>query len=250
MNGTVAIVVGAAGGIGRGVALELAARGAAVVGVDLDELVATLPQELGPERSAAIRGDVREDATLERAIAAASRLPGRLGVLVYSPLAEERGPLESISRAGFERTLDVLLTAAWRAGVAFVRGLDGSPGAIVHVGSVHAFGAMPGFGPYATAKAGLLALTRSAAVEWGPRRVRVNAVCPGFVRVERNRHIWSDPAALSRIEAAYPLGRVGNIADVARAVAFLASDEAAFVSGACIPVDGGSLAALPGAHAR
>jgi NAD(P)-dependent dehydrogenase (short-subunit alcohol dehydrogenase family) len=250
MNATVAIVVGAAGGIGRGVALELAARGAAVVGVDLDESVATLPEELAPERSAAIRGDVREDATLERAIVAASRLPGQLGVLVYAPLAEERGPLESISRAGFERTLDVLLTGAWRAGVAFVHALDGAAGAIVHVGSVHAFGAMPDCGPYAAAKAGLLALTRSAAVEWGPRGVRVNTVCPGFVRVERNRHIWSDPATLSRIEAAYPVGRVGTVADVARVVAFLASDDAAFVSGACIPIDGGSLAALPEAHLR
>jgi gluconate 5-dehydrogenase len=197
-----------------------------------------------------VRGDVREDDTMARALEAADRLPGRLAVLVYSALAEERGPLEDISREGWQRTLDVLLTAAWRASAAFVRALDGAPGAIVNVGSVHAHATLPGFGPYAAAKGGLQALTRAAALEWGPRGVRVNAVSPGFVRVARNEPIWSDAERLRRIERAYPIGRVGEPADVARVVAFLASPDAGFVNGACVPVDGGMLAALPEAYLR
>ena len=247
---TVAIVVGAARGIGRAVAIELEARGAAVVAVDLDAAVERLPLDSPDGRVTAVCGDVREDATLARALDAAGALPCRLGVLVYCALAEERGPLEDISRAGWQRTLDVVLTAAWRAGAAFVRALDGAPGAIVNVGSVHAHATLPGFGPYAAAKAGLVALTRAAALEWGPRGVRVNGVAPGFVRVERNATTWSDPERLRRIERAYPLGRVGEPEDVARVVAFLASPDAAFVNGACVPVDGGMLAALPEAHLR
>jgi NAD(P)-dependent dehydrogenase (short-subunit alcohol dehydrogenase family) len=244
----VAIVVGAAAGIGRGVVTELEARGAVVVAVDVDGAVERLP--LADGHVTAVRGDVRDDATLARALHAAGRLPGRLGVLVYSALAEERGPLEDISREGWQRTLDVLLTAPWRAGAAFVRALDGAPGAIINVGSVHAHGTLPGFGAYAAAKSGLQALTRAAALEWGPRGVRVNGVSPGFVRVERNEPIWSDPERLRQIERAYPIGRVAEPADVARVVAFLASPDAGFVNGTCIPVDGGMLAALPEAYLR
>jgi NAD(P)-dependent dehydrogenase (short-subunit alcohol dehydrogenase family) len=246
----VAIVVGAAGGIGRGVVIELEARGAAVVGVDLDGAVERLPLDFAEGRVTAVRGDVRDDETLARALEAADRLPGRLGVLVYSALAEERGPLEDISRDGWQRTLDVLLTGPWRAGAAFVRALDGAPGAIVNVGSVHARGTLPGFGPYAAAKGGLEALTRAAALEWGALGVRVNAVAPGFVRVERNEPIWSDSERLRQIERAYPIGRVGEPADVARVVAFLASPDAGFVNGICVPVDGGMLAGLPEASLR
>ena len=248
--GVVAIVVGAAGGIGRGIVIELEARGALVVGVDLDDAVERLPLDFAQGRVAAVRGDVRDDATLARALEAADRLPGRLGVLVYSALAEERGPLEDISRDDWQRMLDVLLTGAWRAGAAFVGALDGAPGAIVNIGSVHAHATLPGFGPYSAAKGGLQALTRAAALEWGPRGVRVNGVSPGFVRVERNKPTWSDPERLRRIERAYPLGRVAEPADVARVVAFLASPDAGFVTGACIPVDGGMLAALPEAYLR
>jgi NAD(P)-dependent dehydrogenase (short-subunit alcohol dehydrogenase family) len=246
----VAIVVGAAAGIGRGVVIELEARGAVVVAVDIDGAVERLPLDFAEGQVTAVRGDVRDEATLARALQTAQRVPGRLGVLVYSALAEERGPLEDISRDGWQRTLDVLLTAPWRAGAAFVRTLDGAPGAIVNVGSVHAHGTLPGFGPYAAAKAGLQALTRAAALEWGPRGVRVNGVSPGFVRVARNEPIWSDPERLHQIERAYPIGRVGEPVDVARVVAFLASSDAGFVNGTCIPVDGGMLAALPEGYVR
>jgi NAD(P)-dependent dehydrogenase (short-subunit alcohol dehydrogenase family) len=127
---------------------------------------------------------------------------------------------------------------------AFVGRGDGDPAAIVNVASVHAFGARAGFAAYAAAKAALLAFTRAASLEWGPR-VRVNAVAPGFVAVERNADLWQDPVQRDRLIRANPLGRLGQPGDVAAAVAFLASDEASFITGAVLPVDGGLLAKLP-----
>src|SRR5262245_3898068 len=127
----------------------------------------------------------------------------------------------------------------------FVAALHARPGSLVNAASVHAFGALPRFGAYAAAKAGLVAFTRNAAVEWGPLGVRVNAVAPGFVAVERNASIWRDPARLADVVGAYPLGRAGEPAEVARCVAFLAGPDAALLTGAVLPVDGGLLARLP-----
>jgi gluconate 5-dehydrogenase len=237
VTGTTAIVTGAAGGIGAAIAAELAAQGVAVVGVDVHPGVT-------------VRGDIRDDATLEAIFAAASSLEAPASILVNCAFWEERAPLLEVTAAGWAATLDVSLTAAMRLSAAFARRIDGRGGAIVNVASVHAFGAVPGFGAYEAAKAGLIALTRSLAVELGPRGIRCNAVAPGFIRVERNRAVWDDEAALSRLMQAYPLGRPGTPEEVARCVAFLASDRASYVNGACLTVDGGMSAFLPEAPSR
>ncbi|AUY52821.1 SDR family oxidoreductase [Streptomyces sp. CB01881] len=93
-------------------------------------------------------------------------------------------------------------------------------------------------------------LTRAAAVEWGPRGVRCNAVAPGVVPVERNRHVWTDPETSAAMLRAAPLGRFGSAAEVARVVAFLAGGDASFVNGACLAVDGGMTAMPPEALLR
>ena len=239
-RGRVAIVTGAAGGIGRSCAEALQHGGAEVVGVDVRPMAAP---------AAAVVGDIREDAVLSAAFETAEALPGELSVLVNCAFWEARGPLMAVDQKGWDETIAVTLTSAMRMSVEF--GHRARPGsAIVNVASVHSLGAVAGFGPYEAAKAGLLALTRSLAIELGPRGIRCNAVAPGFVKVERNRALWEDAAALERLTRAYPLGRVAEPAEVAHCVAFLASDLASFVNGAVLTVDGGMSAQLAEAMVR
>jgi len=242
LSGGTCLVVGGAAGIGAAVAARASRSGAGVVAVDLDPRVHELPARVeGP--LLAVTGDVSEPPTLQAALDAARRLPGPLSYLVYCAFHEERSPLVEVSVEGWRRTQEVSVTAAWRSVVAFAA--QARPGAsIVLVSSVQAFRSAPGSSAYAAAKAALLALTRSAAVELGPVGIRCNAVAPGFVAVERNRPVWSDADSAERIAGRNSLRRLGTPEDVAAAVVFLLSAEAAFVTGACLPVDGGLLAQL------
>jgi len=252
MTGCVAIVTGASRGIGLGVVHELLTRGAAVIGVDLEPLPESVQESarFDHRQLTGVQGDLRQRATMKSALDAADRSRGELSILVHSVYAEERMPLLDVTAHGWQRSLDVMLTAVQQADVAFVRTLAGNAGSIVHVASQHAFGAVPGFAAYSAAKAGLLALTRSAAVEWGPLGIRCNAVAPGFIQVERNQSVWEDPERLESLLRSYPLRRPGTVEEVARAVLFLASNMASFTTGSCLGVDGGQTAALPEALVR
>ncbi|MGD6752611.1 SDR family NAD(P)-dependent oxidoreductase [Streptomyces sp. BH105] len=234
---TSALVLGAAGGVGRAVVARLAAGGSHVVAVDLDPTVRQLP-----DACAALEGDATEAAVIGRAFDAAPEPPS---VLVHALLHELRVPLGELTPAQWHKVFDVGLVSAWQAAAELVRRKGAGPASVVLVGSVHAHGAAPGCAPYAVAKAGLGALARAAATEWGPLGVRTNVVEPGFVPVERNAHRWRDPAARARVEADYPLGRLCSPEEIADVVAFLAGPTSSYVNGVCLPVDGGYLAGLP-----
>ncbi|MEB8343224.1 SDR family NAD(P)-dependent oxidoreductase [Streptomyces endophyticus] len=232
-----ALVLGAAGGVGRAVVARLAAGGSHVVAVDLDPMVCQLPGV-----HAALAGDATEPAVIGRAFDVAPEPPS---VLVHALLHELRAPLGELTPAQWHKVFDVGLVSAWQAAAELVRRKGAGPASVVLVGSVHAHGAAPDCAPYAVAKAGLGALARAAATEWGPLGVRTNVVEPGFVPVERNAHRWRDPAARARVEADYPLGRLCSPEEIADVVAFLAGPSSSYVNGVCLPVDGGYLAALP-----
>ena len=245
LAGHTAVVIGAANGIGAGVTEELLSAGAAVVAVDISPTVNELPDRLGTNMLAPLCADVTDDSTIGRALGAGRELQGQPTILVHSAFIESATPLRELDSGSWRRTLEVLLTSAWRCGVQLVNELEGREAAIVNIASVHSLATAPKYGAYAAAKTGVLGLTRAAAIEWGPLGVRVNAVCPGFVKVERNAFVWQDEATMATMLRCYPLKRPGLPSDVAKAVRFLCSPAASYINGVALPVDGGMMALVP-----
>lgn len=249
--GKVAIVTGGGDGIGRETSLRLAAEGASVLVTDISERAAegtaTAISEAGG-RAAASVGSVTAEAEIAAAVAAALARFGGLDVLVNNVAFTEQPVLEGLTPATWEREFDVTLKGAWLfARAVLPHFVAQGHGAIVNVGSVN--GLMYFGNPaYSAAKAGLLSLTRSLAVEYGPKGVRANMVSPGTIRT--NAPSWTarlarDPTVFEKLARWYPVGRVGRPADIAAAIAFLAADEAGFVNGANLVVDGGLTAGMP-----
>lgn len=242
LDGQVSLVIGAAGGIGAAVCRELAALGSMLVAVDVDPAVHAVAAELGERRVRTVLGDAGDRHVLTEAIDAAGRFDADLGVLVHAAMLDRRAPVDRITDDAWHAVTQGTLAGPWRAAQEFAHALDGAPGSCVFVSSVHAYRAYPDCAPYAAAKAGLNALVRALAVELGPNGLRANAVVPGFVRVPRNRAKHEDPEWRRRLAQRYPLRRLAEPDEVARAAAFLALGAASFVTGACLPVDGGLLA--------
>lgn len=240
LTGRVAVIVGAARGIGAAIARALSADGAAVVAVDRDVRVRDLAEEL--PRACAIVGDGTDQVKVDAAFRAARELPGRLSVLVYLAYLQRSEPALELSRQTWDDTLEVTLSGAWRWAQRF--GSETTDGSIVLISSVQALRHVPDLVAYGTAKAGLAGLAGCLAVAFGSRGIRANAVLPGAIAVERNAWRWEDPDDAVEMSSRNPLGRLGQPEDIANVVAFLASDKAAFVNGTCIPVDGGWLKKL------
>jgi NAD(P)-dependent dehydrogenase (short-subunit alcohol dehydrogenase family) len=233
-----ALVVGGANGIGAGIARRLHAEGAAVVIADIDETAGmALADDLG-DRARFQLCDVRDEAQMEAAVEAAAA--DGLDVVVHSAYQNTKVGIEELPRADWDEITNTLLRSAFVMTQAVVPHLERAPdGNIVHISSVAALGGSSRGPAYGASKAGLLALMRYTAAEFGGRGIRCNAVLPGLIVVDRNRELWQGER-LERAEARIPLGRAGTPDDVAAAVAFLASREASAITGATLVVDGGA----------
>jgi NAD(P)-dependent dehydrogenase (short-subunit alcohol dehydrogenase family) len=242
-RGRVGLITGAGSGIGRATARLLAERGGAVVAADVNGVTAedTATQIRASGGQAAACGcDVTRAADVDAAVLLAQRAFGRLDVVVNCAGILRVAPLEDTSEKEWEEVLGVNLTGAFILTRAALRALrEQGGGAIVHIASRAAIRAKEGHGAYAASKAGILQLTQMAAVEGARHGIRVNCVCPGFIDTPMTRGGYDIDATIAAWNEACPLGRPGTSEDVARAMLFLASEDAGFITGVALPVDGG-----------
>ena len=238
MTGTVAIVTGGGRGVGRGITTRLLEAGAEVVICGRNE-PESLPSAEG-RAAVFIAVDVREPEQIDRVIALATGRFGRLDLLVNNaggaPPADAATASPRFSEAILRLNLIAPLVFAQKANAWMQTQEDG--GCILNISSVSAVRPSPGTAAYGAAKAGLLSLTTSLAVEWAPK-VRVNAIVAGLIRTEQASLHYGNEAGIAAVAATIPLGRMGEPADVGDACLFLASKLASYVSGAALLVHGG-----------
>ena len=241
----VAVVTGAAAGLGRRVALDLAAEGAAVVAVDRDERgVGETRALLDRERSLSVPADLLEDASAEGIVGAAVEAFGSIDVLVNCAGIFPTSPALEIPAGEWDAVLGTNLRAPFLLSQAAARWMVGHdrPGNVVNIASSAAAVARPGIAHYCASKAGLVMLTKALAVEWAEHGIRVNAVAPGLVEtpgVEELLRTEEGKAEHRRKVARIPMSRPAEAKEVSEAVLFLASDAAGFVTGETLFVDGG-----------
>ena len=245
LAGKVAFVTGAASGIGAACALRFAQEGAAIAGLDLHK-------PAGGDWDAAVRlapaacfetGDVREEERLREVVAAVKERLGRIDVLVNSAGVAGGGLVHLLEQKDWDFVLDVNLKGTYLVSkqVLPVMLAQGS-GSIVNIASVEGIEGFLGGSSYNASKGGVVLLTKNMAIDYARAGMRVNVICPGFIDTPMFRAVFSleaTKAMQDKIREAHQLGRFGQPVEIANAALFLASDEASFVTGVTLPVDGG-----------
>jgi len=246
LNGKVAVVVGGTSGIGRAIALGFAQAGADVIPTsrraEQVEQTAREIEELG-RRSLRVTSDVSEHASLERVLREAIGAFGKVDILVNSAGRTKRAPTIDFSEDDWNAIIDTNLTGTLRACQVFGRHmLENESGSIINIASLSTFVALKEVAAYSASKAAVGSLTKSLAVEWSSRGVRVNAIAPGVFRTALNQKLLDETERGREFLMRTPMQRFGNVEELAGAAIFLASDAASFVTGEILTVDGGFLA--------
>jgi NAD(P)-dependent dehydrogenase (short-subunit alcohol dehydrogenase family) len=251
ITGQVAIITGAGSGIGRGVAQLFHQQGAHIGLIDinaksLDETVGMLGD--GSRKALAVKADLGVEESVAEAFRAIIRRFGHVDALINVAGATHYKDFLEFTGAEWDRQQAVNLKSIYLCCKEALPVMKAG-GSIVNTASVHALASGPRIAPYAAAKGGMLALTRALACEFGPRGIRVNAICPGCIdtpMMDRTLHDNPDPQGFAKaMNDRIPLGRFGTPLDIARVALFLASPLSEYLSGCSIPVDGGLMAGLP-----
>ncbi len=244
LEGKVAIITGAADGIGRGAAVKLAREGADLLLVDLNQRglgeTATMAAEVG-RRVVELVADVTDDDAPQRIVGQTVDRLGALDILVNNAGVPPQAHFLEIAPEAMDRLLAVNLRAPFLLGQAAARHWiqHKKPGRIVNISSINAETVQGNSVDYCASKGGVRMLTKAAACDLGPYGITVNAVGPGHTRTGMTRHLIDDPDMERDWVSRTPLGRLGEPEDIANAVAFLASDEAGYITGQTIYVEGG-----------
>jgi NAD(P)-dependent dehydrogenase (short-subunit alcohol dehydrogenase family) len=247
-GGRVALVTGGNRGIGRAVVERLAIEGASVMSLQRKPVRSPAVWDVpDPARVAVVRGDIRESDSVKAAIEETIALLGRLDIIVNNAAVGLLRSVENTERDEYDALFDTNLRGIFhtsRHGIPHLRRAGG--GSIVNIGSVAAYVGFPTDAAYCASKGAVVALTKQMAIEYAREGIRVNCVSPGFVDTQQMREYLQgqpDPAAAEQeMTALHPLGRIAQPAEIAAVVAFLASDDASFVTGTSLVADGGMLA--------
>lgn len=246
LDGRRAAVTGGASGIGRATCERFAAEGARVAVLDIDaDAAREVASSIGDDRARAFEVDVADADALERALRDAAEWMGGLDALCNNAGVGALSPLHRYDLAQWDRILAVNLTGVFnglRTAVPLMR--DAGGGAIVNVASVAGSRPTPGEAPYGAAKAGVIMLTRTAALENAPA-IRVNAVSPGMIETPLTSILTTDERAMAMVAAGTPMRRAGTADEVAAVITFLCSDQASYVTGIDVAVDGGGALPIP-----
>ncbi|MGI4862023.1 MAG: SDR family NAD(P)-dependent oxidoreductase [Janthinobacterium lividum] len=239
-NGKVVIVTGAGSGIGAATARMFAAQGASVVLVGrsrdkLDKMAATLD----PERTLVCAADVSQRAEIEKAVADTLARFGKLDVLINNAGITTFGKITEAPVEDWHKVMSINVEGVYYACRAALPALIRAQGNIVNVSSVSGLGGDWGMGIYNASKGAVTNFTRSLALDHGPDGVRVNAVCPTMTITEMSGDVAENEEVMAKFKERVPLGRPAQPDDIARVILFLASDDARYVTGVNLPIDGG-----------
>ncbi len=247
MQGKVALVTGAGTGIGAATAIRFAEEGATVVicgrrQAPLDEVVMQIKAAGG--QAEAVQADVSDEAGFTADIEAAAQRHGRLDVLVNNAMAYSWGAIEATSTADWHSNFSTSVDGTFWGTRAAMRLMKARGGSIINVSSICGLLGTAHMAGYSAAKAAIINFSRAAAAEGAAGGIRVNVVIPAVVETPATAGMLSDEAARKSTEKLIPMGRVGQPEELANAILFLASDEASYITGAALPVDGGRSAVL------
>jgi NAD(P)-dependent dehydrogenase (short-subunit alcohol dehydrogenase family) len=244
LHGKLALITGGARGLGRTMAIALGEAGAdlALIG-RTRESCETAASEIASATGRKVRAftaDVTNASDVTRVTSEIVKACGAIDILVNNAGTNIRGTIEQLSEADWDSVIDTNLKGPFLCAKAIAPQMVARGwGRVINMGSILAAVALPGRAPYASSKSGIVGLTRVLALEWAATGVTCNAICPGPFATDMNKQLLNDPQAYQQFVSNIPMGRWGELDDIAGAVVFLASDASAYVTGSALFVDGG-----------